>query len=631
MAEWGTEAQALAAKLKPIRQKRWSTLRGIVRDDNHEEPDFVCDRCLNEYCERDKEFTPRCFLTSDVQIREKQDEMWDFDEDEVNQWWILNDPVMWAEYYLNWTPRWYQLEPIRCTARKKVFRMGRQIGKTEVLTILALFYVCTRPNFRTIIVCPYQDQVDLIFKRIRAFIQRSDILNDREFKLTDRQNPHEIEFYHAEGNSSIMGITAGAKTGGKGDKFRGQTPDMLIMDEGDMLNDETMESILASLTGKGKIAQMIVSSTPTGRRGQFWKYCTNKKIDFKEFKFTSMVSPNWDEEIELFYRESYSENGFAHEFLAEFGEMEIGLFQHRFIEASMEDYSISREAAHPEPGWIYTFGVDWNRRKIGVHIVVTGYNYMTEKFKMVYKEVVSAAQFTQHLAIRRIEELSEIWKPEYIYVDEGDGTTQVEALQLHGLAKPSTRLHKTVKPVEFGSTTMIRDPLTKAFVKKSTKQLMVELCVRRFETMRCIVPACEDTQAGLVGQMREFAIVKWSSKGTPKYTDDTEHTLIAWMLSVFAVIMELSDIAKNSSATTIALTGQFGEQPKIPMERDQEREVRIRKERLEPKVRAFPSNGGRFGTRTTTIGDQTGQSVRSRSAHAVRTAVGSIKRPTWSR
>jgi replicative DNA helicase len=630
-------AEALRAELKPIRQAKFRDHRVRVRQGTDQERDLVCDDCLKFYegnC--DREFSPDCKLTTDIQAREKKEIFDHLTEDEQLQFWYMEDPIAWAKVELDWDPRWYQIEPLRCSAKKKVFRMGRQIGKTEILAILALFDLITKPNSWIVILCPYQDQVDLVFKRLRAFIQKSEVLSNPDFKVRDKMNPHEIEYAHPEGNSWVLGMTAGVRTGQQGNKFRGQTPTLLIIDEADMLDDMTLESVLASLTGAGPIARMVVSSTPTGRRGMYWKYCTNKRLDFREFHYTSMVSPYWTPELELFYRETYSENGFAHEFLAEFGEMEVGVFQHKYIEASLQDYSLA--GAVPRAGEMYSMGVDWNRKGIGVHIIISGFDFTTSKFRVSCKRIVDANEFTQHRAIQEIVKLNEIWNPEYIYVDEGDGTTQVEALHLWGMQHPNTRLHRKVKGVDFGSKTLIRDPLTKQFVKKATKPLVVDLCARQVERLNCILPKGEDTQNGLVGQMREFAIIRYGREGQPVYADDKEHTLIAWMLSVYAVVIELTDIARVKGSSKIAFTGPLGQGQSDLIAAHKIREFRERKRKLTPLPRTFDTGYTRSklnqGSMSDFIGmhaDSLMRGFRKRAGHMSDSRSGHMGRPTWDR
>lgn len=549
------------------------------------ETDFVCNNCLKSYFESFEGMLPlNCDLSTDILLRDQSDEIEKLEQLEKDQWYALNDPIAWAKVELDWEPRWYQVEPLRCTAKRKVLRCGRQIGKSELLAILSLFYPATRANFRTVILCPYQDQVDLIFARIRKFVKRSETLRNPAFKSQDKMNPHEIKFDHPDGESSIFGMTTGARTGQKGDKYRGQTPSLLVVDEMDMLSDATMESVTASLTGAGPIAMLAISSTPTGRHGLFWKYCTRKHLGFKEFHFTAKVSPHWTDELEMLYMDTYSENGYAHEILAEFGEMEVGIFQHKYIDSSLRDYNLN--SSDRTGNKIYTIGVDWNRGGIGVHIVIMEYDPATQVYKVVGKEIVDSGQFTQAAAVNRIIELNEKWDPAYIYVDQGDGQYQTEDLQLVGLGDKSTGLHKKVKAIKFGAKIEVIEPVNQEVVKKAVKPFMVELCARRVECGECIFPKSEDTDRGLVGQMRDYEVIRYGRDGQPIYTEENEHTLIAWMLSIYAVIIEFSPLTKTSYSVRVARTGPLGS-PEVPALQDhkKKRDLRERAKRLQPTSR----------------------------------------------
>lgn len=620
--------EKLAAAARPRRLARYREHRAATFD-----IDVICGHCLDEYHETAQdEFAPVCALTSDIQIR-STDGFDRLSEQDQAEYQIYNDSITWALWELDWKPRWYQVAPLRCSARKKVFRMGRQIGKTEILAILALYNIATKANFRVVILCPYQDQVDLIFERLRNFMLKSELLSDPGFRIRDKMNPHEIVFQHEGGRSSVIGITAGIRTGQKGDKARGQTPDLLIIDEADMIDDESLEAILAMLTGRGDGAQMVISSTPTGRRGLYHKWCTNKKMDFKEFYFPSKVSPHWTPEMELFYRESYSENGYAHEFLADFGEMEVGVFQHRFIEESLQVYSV--RDTRPQPGMIHSMGVDWNRRGKGVHIIITAYNPVSQDFKVVLKDIVDASEFVQIKAIRRIADLNNIWKPEYIYVDHGDGDTQIEALKTYGMEHPDTGLHRKLVGVDFGSKVVVRDPLTHGFVKKPVKPFMVDLCVRRVEMGMCIMPKSEDNKNGLVGQMRDYTVIRYGRDGQKIYKDEDEHTLIAWMLSIYGIIMELSDIAKVNHATKVAHTGPLGHPEGLDLVANHEvREFRDKKKRLEPQSRKIVTDSMKERVAPLLLNpsgkiDLSGLSIRGRLGQLSRAGPGHFGRPSW--
>jgi hypothetical protein len=64
----------------------------------------------------------------------------------------------------------YQADMLRCSARRKVFRIGRQAGKTEAIVVSMLYHLFTKPGlpadegFKIVVLTPYQAQIDIIFK-----------------------------------------------------------------------------------------------------------------------------------------------------------------------------------------------------------------------------------------------------------------------------------------------------------------------------------------------------------------------------------------------------------------------------------------------------------------------------------
>ena len=94
------------------------------------------------------------------------------------------------------------------------------------------------------------------------------------------------------------------------------------------------------------------------------------------------------------------------------------------------------------------------------------------KIKVVLRDQIVATEFNQLKGVAKIKELTHEWKPDFIYVDAGFGTTQVELLKEYGLRHPETKLHNIVKPIDMGSKTELKDPVTGEVLKKHTKHLM---------------------------------------------------------------------------------------------------------------------------------------------------------------
>lgn len=148
---------------------------------------------------------------------------------------IMNDPVKWAQIFVNtfdpvqkkivpWTARWYQVEMLRDKSVKKVARCGRRTGKTETMVIDMLHRVYTNPNYRCLVVTPYENQVRLIFMRLFELIEVSPLLKQEIKNKT--KSPYQLII---KNNSAILGFTTGAASGSGGASIRGQRADYNIL------------------------------------------------------------------------------------------------------------------------------------------------------------------------------------------------------------------------------------------------------------------------------------------------------------------------------------------------------------------------------------------------------------------
>lgn len=152
---------------------------------------------------------------------------------------IMADPVKWAQVFVTtfdnvkktygpWVARWYQVEMLRDQSVKKVARCGRRTGKTETMCIDMLWRTFTRPNYRCLVVTPYENQVRLIFMRLKELVEESPMIKNEKVKMTS--NPYQITF---KNGSAILGFTTGASSGSGGASIRGQKADYIYMDEVD--------------------------------------------------------------------------------------------------------------------------------------------------------------------------------------------------------------------------------------------------------------------------------------------------------------------------------------------------------------------------------------------------------------
>lgn len=425
-------------------------------------------------------------------------------------------------------------------------------GKSWTITIKALHKMVTNKGYRVMVITPAQAQLDLIFDRVDDFIENSTSL--KASKETYRKTPQ--RYIELTNGSFMIGFVSG------NDGMRGQAADMIIIDEADYLDTDDLSAITAILTEHNNTI-LIVASTPTGKREQFYKW--DHDPAFRSFHFPSMCRPNWNEGMELEMKKENPGVKYLHEILSDYGEIADGVFQHSHIDRALTYGDYLYVDNERRDGCIYCVGVDWNPVH-GTEIVVveTDPKYGRAQYKVVDCGQVFREGNTQIQAINEIIRLNRKWQPEFIYVDRGAGNVQIELLQeLGSQAEPNTpdkRLENIVKAVDFGSKIEMRHPVEGTVYKEYAKPAVVENAIRYLEADQ-IVLSKYDTN--LIRALRGYIVHKVSANGRPVYkmvTDDIEdHRLDAWMLAMFAFTMEFSKLGTPHIVPTVAFTGMFGD------------------------------------------------------------------------
>ena len=453
----------------------------------------------------------------------------------------------------------YQEALLRCSSKRKVFRLGRQLGKSEVLVISILFNLFTKEKFNIQLIAPYQTQVDLVFTRIVELIKSNVTLSNSVERSVKAPNYQII----LKNDSKLIGFTAGTRSGQEAGAARGQNANMLVFDEADYLSPKDVDAALAVIINHPD-ATVWMSSTPTGRREKFFDTCQNSL--YREFNFPSMINPNWDESLDRYYRSELTEDGWLHEIEAKFGDQEEGVYQIKYVEAAQDGFEYGPQ--NLDPSHVYTIGVDWNDVKVGTTIAVVGYNPRTGTFSLVDKDIVSRAERTQLSACEKIAELNRIWNPVAIYVDSGFGTTQVEvlhdygqqAVMRQGANSPDARLRNIVKEYDFGGSIEIHDLFTHQPVKKPAKPFLVENSVRRFENLTFKYPISDKSYSD---QLMGYIVERVSNTGRPVYKARNEnvgdHFLDAVNLALVAFTLEKGKFGKPTFSAGVTFAPRFGE------------------------------------------------------------------------
>jgi replicative DNA helicase len=467
---------------------------------------------------------------------------------ELDQIKMLSDPVLWGEATLKdpRTPtkslkiRDYQKAMLNSKSIRKVSRCGRRIGKTITMCIHILWYAFTHANSKQVVATPYESQISLIFDMLKQFIDATPELQESIESMV-KSPTHQIRL---KNGATIKGFTAGTKSGAAGGSLRGQAADWLYMDEVDYMTDNDFETIYAiALEAPSRIGVWI-SSTPTGRRGKFWAAC-QEDSGWTEFYYPTMVNPEWNDAMEKELRSMFSEQGYIHEVLAEFGDETIGVFKKEYIDRARAQYNYINMPNHKA---LRIVGVDWDKYGDATQIVILEWNMDATsgapdekpgKFQVINRIEIPKGEFTFDNAVKKIIEINKTYNPAFFYIDRGYGEYQVETLKKYGIDHPESELHKKVRGVSFSEVTELMDPYTKIKDRKPIKPFMVNQLQIIFERDKIWI---SDYDEMIIRQLENYQVVKKTVSGAPVFTDEDEHTLDCIMLCVLGFVENFPDI-----------------------------------------------------------------------------------------
>lgn len=286
---------------------------------------------------------------------------------------LKEDPVYWARVFLisnnaaihkygPWVARDYQEEMLRDKSVRKVYRCGRRTGKSETMIVEGLHKAYTHKNFRILYVTPYENQVNLIFTRMRELIHDSPLLKQEVVKM--KNSPYTVEL---KNGSTILGFTTGASSNSGAASIRGQRADAIFMDEIDYMAENDYSTV-AAIAGERVDISICASSTPTGKRSTFYRMCTDPSFGYHQHFHPSMDNPNWCKQMEDQFRSEMTDSQYEHEILAEFGTEEMGVFNKEKLDLAMTfDYyayneltDMQQRKCKEEGSWptIYAYGKD---------------------------------------------------------------------------------------------------------------------------------------------------------------------------------------------------------------------------------------------------------------------------------
>lgn len=474
-----------------------------------------------------------------------------------------NNKIMWAKDMLNWSPHnpkrdcWqgYQEEMLTCTALRKVGRLGRRMGKSEVLTVDAIHYAMNThiKNPRILILAPFMNLCDELHARIL------DKLDDSVYRGTysSTKKPYVVEIPRPNfgDTAKIKLFTTGSGSGNAGASTRGQSGDKMFIDEAGYMDQESLEAVIPLLLEHPEV-EILVTSTPSQIPNKFKEWCLTDE-EFKDFHFPYTIMPNFPGE-EKMLRKMYTKKGWEQEIEANFYEGTAKVFKEADIKNSLRAYRYPYSAMEiPDAqDWRFFIGVDWNAHKNGVQIIVQGVNLKTKRTKVWYRHSVnenSKRKFSEQLqteAVMMIRDLDKRFGCEKIALDLGFGALNAEILIK--MYQQEDKEDKII-PIDFASVISEKHPMTDEPINRRIKGVMVHLLQQRFEYGSIELSSLEegdlkgDDQLGelLTTQLNYYEIEKYDARDNPVFRaagPGTDHILDALMLSNYAIAKFVEEV-----------------------------------------------------------------------------------------
>lgn len=466
-----------------------------------------------------------------------------------------NNKLLWAEHMLGWSPynpkrqfnQYYQEEMLLCTAMWQVGRLGRRMGKSEIIVIKSLHYGMTTfiRNPHVLIIAPFMNLCDELHQR---FIDK---LNDSVYagQFSSTKKPYVITIPRTQFGDvcTIKLFTTGSGSGNAGASTRGQSADMLFIDEAGYTDQESLEAVLPLVFEHNEV-ELTVTSTPSQMPNKFKEWCLEDK-EWKDYHFPFTIMPNFkpgNKEYEQF-KKMYTTQGWKQEIEAEFFEGNAKVFKSEDIKSALDDYKYPANITEiPDAeDWRFVIGVDWNAAKHGVQIVLQGINLVTMKTK-VWKRV-TVSNMERGLQLKAIDEIMKMdrdFGAEKILVDQGYGAVQVEILLKH---YQRISQEEKIVAVDFASTLIQEHPITKEKFSKRIKAVMVANLQQRFEFGSIIIsrleegdiPTTSDREGKyLTTQLDNYEIEKYDNRDNPVFKASgpgTDHALDGLLLSNYGI------------------------------------------------------------------------------------------------
>ena len=321
----------------------------------------------------------------------------------------------------------------------------------------------------------------------------------------------------------------------------------------DYLHENKWTEINGSLIARPNHKKTI-ASTPSPKRGMFYRACTDKSLGFEEFHIPSTMRPDWtwikdaerlgipkEETSEYIYRKAfYMKGDWEREVMAEFFDFEEAVIPGSKIDKSFENYIDTSEKLGPR-----IMGVDWNGNVHGIVMVILEWMKSENKYRVVYTETVSHNEYNHSVALERMKRLLHEYNYDFLYVDYGYGEQDVEMLMRMG-DELNIPVFKEVYRVRFNEDIKVMTNF--GTMKYMLKEFIINHTAELFRSEYILLPADQDDRISLTSQdtlgyqFRNLIVTRITPNGHVIYFVEPDHLLAAFLCALYGFVNEYQPI-----------------------------------------------------------------------------------------
>lgn len=325
-------------------------------------------------------------------------------------------------------------------------------------------------------------------------------------------------------------------------------------DESQLFDEEDWRVISPIMRGDkfrmGKIRSYIAGTTPDNPTNYYYeKIYKLPTADHEEKVYVPVVkNPEYSIEMVEEIKSSTPSSIWTTEWLLELGEADTAVFRKTDIAACTKwdwEYGIENIDLNK----VRFIGVDWDKAQAGTNVAVFQYDPITRLIQVIYREEVSRDRFTYLNACNLILDLYDVYKPELVITDQGQGEVQWEYLQMESEKRGSELSNRLIKKA-FNEKIEVLNPQTLEPEKKLLKPYLVGLLQKKVQEHAFMLPKHDEP---LSNQFLGYKIVK-TTANTTKYSTHNEHVVDCCLFCMYGIwYLYENDIDKKFVATNSSM------------------------------------------------------------------------------